>query len=351
LADRGGAPSRPSRARLPRYWQRWAAAAGLTCLWALFVNGSGSLLGGTILLVMIAAGGGVLVLALRFLGIDRDHPWVQRLAERPWRDGREVLQLALRHLPEVFIVTPSRTLLAPNAVELRLNPADLAALTEMMDIELLNSSATEVYAEHITAHAAVLAGAGRAEVSVIGDPAVPLGRYRLRQGQPASLVQPVGVAEPARPAQPAGPAPSAGTFRIPAYRGRTQPDFAAAQAMGTDGVTVTAVAPLPVLRLVTRGHVAETRTSGARAGRGIDAELGLPAEPTVSRLHAEFSFADGRWYVTNLGRNGLALNGTPLTSEHALHDGDTIGWGRQPGAMVSRVEIGWDRPLPTSTQD
>ena len=58
---------------------------------------------------------------------------IARMGERPWRDGREVLQLALRHLPEVFIVTPSGSLLAPNAVEVLMNPDDFASLAEVME--------------------------------------------------------------------------------------------------------------------------------------------------------------------------------------------------------------------------
>jgi len=107
--------------------------------------------------------------------------------------------------------------------------------------------------------------------------------------------------------------------------------------------TVAAAAPVPLLRLVTNGNVTETRVPGARAGRAREAELRLPEEPTVSRVHAEFTFTDGRWHVTNLGLNGVTLNGTPLTGEHPISDGDSIGWGTQPGALVSRVEIGWDK--------
>ena len=93
------------------------------------------------------------------------------------------------------------------------------------------------------------------------------------------------------------------------------------------------------MRLLTNGQVSETRTSGARAGRSMDAELRLPEEPTVSRVHAEFTFADGRWHVTNLGLNGVTLNGTALTGMQAIRDGDSIGWGTHPGALTSRAEI------------
>jgi pSer/pThr/pTyr-binding forkhead associated (FHA) protein len=94
-----------------------------------------------------------------------------------------------------------------------------------------------------------------------------------------------------------------------------------------------------VLRLVTGTSVAETRISGARAGRG-PVELMLPDVLTVSREHATFTFCDGRWWVTNQGRNGLTLNGAPVAGEQPLADGDTIRWGAGPDALVSRVKIG-----------
>jgi pSer/pThr/pTyr-binding forkhead associated (FHA) protein len=98
-------------------------------------------------------------------------------------------------------------------------------------------------------------------------------------------------------------------------------------------------APVPLLRLVTGSSVAETRMSGARAGRG-PVELVLPDVLTVSREHATFTFGDGRWWVRNQGRNGLVLNGVPVTGEQPLSDGDTICWGAGPGALLSRVVIG-----------
>jgi pSer/pThr/pTyr-binding forkhead associated (FHA) protein len=103
--------------------------------------------------------------------------------------------------------------------------------------------------------------------------------------------------------------------------------------------TVSEAAQNPLLRLVTGGMAAETRVSGARAGRGDAAELVLPAEPTVSRVHARFACTGGEWWITVLGTNGVALNGTPLTGDHVIRDGDSIQWGRQAGALVSRVEV------------
>jgi pSer/pThr/pTyr-binding forkhead associated (FHA) protein len=112
-------------------------------------------------------------------------------------------------------------------------------------------------------------------------------------------------------------------------------------AGGMTTIMERSVAPapvIPVLRLVTGSSVAETRISGARAGRGL-VELMLPDEPTVSREHARFTFSDGRWWITNQGRNGLTLNGAQVAGEQPLSDGDEIRWGARPDALLSRVEI------------
>jgi pSer/pThr/pTyr-binding forkhead associated (FHA) protein len=113
-----------------------------------------------------------------------------------------------------------------------------------------------------------------------------------------------------------------------------------APAFAAGGTTIAEATRNPVLRLVTDGAVAETRVSGARAGRGLDTELRLPVEPTVSRVHATFTCTGGEWRITVQGRNGALLNGTPVTGEQAVRDGDSIRWGRQSSAPVSVVSIG-----------
>jgi pSer/pThr/pTyr-binding forkhead associated (FHA) protein len=96
---------------------------------------------------------------------------------------------------------------------------------------------------------------------------------------------------------------------------------------------------IPPLRLITGDQVAQTSTPGARAGRGA-VELVLPQVPTISREHARFTFADGQWWVTNLGRNGLTLNGVQVAGDHPVRNGDSIRWGGKPDTLMSRVEIG-----------
>jgi FHA domain len=345
MADRGEMTDRPLRTPVPsRRRKRWAITGGIAGLWLLVLVGTHSIVGGTAVLLLIAALGVVVLLALRWLGFDRHHPWVQRAATRPWRDGRDVLQLALRRLSEVFVVTPSGSLLAPNLVELRMNPADVASLTEMMELEVINSSASELYASKVATHAARLASPGPVEVSVVADPDVPAGRYRLRQGRRARAAGAPGQAMPPHAMAPQAMAPQA-MAPHPGWRAyAAYADRSAAPTLVKDVVTVAAPSPPPTLppplRLVMKDSVAETHVSGARAGRGSDVELPLPDEPTVSRVHAEFNFTEGEWRITSLGRNGVFVNNVAVASEHPVKDGDLISWGPHADALVSRVEVG-----------
>ena len=375
MSEHGEAMRRQARASLPpRTRKRWKIAAGVAVAWVVMFAISGSVTGATVLLIVLAAFAVVAFFGLRALGVTRDHPWIQRIAARPWRDGQEVLQIALKHLPEVFVVTPSGTLLAPNIVELRMNPEDLHSLGERMEPALVMESATEVYLEQVQEHGARFARPAPAEVRMIVDPSLPPGRYRLRQGQPVDAGLPGAPspqlahagAAPAGPdshvgAYPAGPDSHVGAYpAVPDAHGRPTPAFPEPQVRGNpagdDGATAALqnrgwsngfgvptvmerTGPaIPMLRLVTGDEVAETRTSGARAGRG-PVELGLPEVPTVSREHARFTFAGGQWRIANLGMNGLTVNGEPVTGEAAVSDGDVVRWGTRPDALSSRVEI------------
>ena len=76
------------------------------------------------------------------------------------------------------------------------------------------------------------------------------------------------------------------------------------------------------------------RSSG---GPGHAVELRLPEEITVSRVHAEFIFAEGQWWIISKGLNGLVLNGTALAGEQMVQPGDVIHWG----ARKARWCPGW----------
>jgi hypothetical protein len=382
MVDHNDRPRRPPRAPVPAGTRRrWLLALGIGALWLLLLYATGSLFLATVLLVLLGILIGACVVGLRALGVDGSHPVVQRMAERPWRDGPDVLQQALRHLPELFLVTPSGSLLAPNAVELYMNPDDLASLTSMMDLDLINESAAEVYHAQITDAGARLGSDGPVEVRVTSDPAVPAGRYRIRQGRPVTaspLVnagfpvatgpspgagqplaaaqplgagqafgagQPLGAGQPVNDGQPSLVPPVmavVGGRRVPfnPHDGYTERQDAGARTAATDLLTTAGPPAIPPLRLLTNGGITETRLSGARAGRGSTAELVLPADPTISRVHAKFVFGDGRWWITSLGRNGVTLNGVPVTGQQTVSNGDAILWGTGPDALMSRVQIG-----------
>ena len=322
----GGEPaSRKARAPLrQRSRRRWAIAAGVAAGWVVLEIMTGSVVAATVVLVVMAGLGVAGLSGLRALGITSDHPWMRRIASRPWRDGEDVLRVAMRHLPDVFVVTPSGSLLAPVVVELQLNPGDLAALCERMELDVISSSLTEVYEDQVAGYRARLARPGQVQVYVTADGSVPPGRYRLRQGDPVRA----GTRPDLLDVQSAHPEFA---YAAPqhAYAGPVSPvwqDPGPTVAAGMTTIMAAGLPPVPVLRLVTGSSVAETRTSGARAGRG-PVELILPDVPTVSREHARFTFSDGRWRISNQGRNGLILNDTPVT-------GRSTGTGGRPAAMI-----------------
>src|SRR6516162_4699149 len=243
MADRRDGPRRLPRAPLrSRGRGRWFVLIGAASMWLAFLWATDSMIVATVMSVMLATAIGLSLMALRWLGFDRDHPWVQRMGERPWRDGREVLQLALRHLPEVFIVTPSGSLLAPNALEVLMNPDDFTSLTEVMDQTLIDSWACEAYQSCIGEHAARLGGDGPVMVRVASDPDVLAGRYRLRQGRlvgaaHAASAVPAGARQAAGAEQVAGAVQAAGA--VPAAAGGL--GFRAAEAgtfQASDGRTL-----------------------------------------------------------------------------------------------------------------
>jgi hypothetical protein len=301
---------------------------------------TGSIVSATVIGVVIAALGAASVAGLRALGVTRDHPWLRQIASRPWRDGQDVLQIAMRHLSDAFVVMPNGSLLAPNVVELQLNPDDFRSACERVELPAISASMTEAYEEQVGVHGARFARPGRAEVYVVSGRSVPPGRYVLRQGRSAPpdgrLDGPDGWDTPAAPE-------FAGNVWEAAYAtsgGQAWPEPGPDPAV-TERATVMerSLPPLPVLRLITGQAVAATLMSGARAGRG-SVELVLPDVPTVSREHATFTFCDGRWWIRNQGTNGLTLNGVRVAGEQPVSDGDAIRWGTRPDALLSRVEIG-----------
>jgi FHA domain len=335
MVDRADPPRRPRRPPLPpRARRRWVLAGVAAATWLLFLLTTRSMLAGTSLLLAVA----VLAIAARAtargLGISGDHPLVGRLASRPWRNGHDVLMTGLKHLPELFLVTPTGSWLAPNVAEVRMNPGDHAYLTEVMDPALIRSSASEIYQAQVATHAAQPASPGPVSVRVLPDEAVPAGRYRLTPAARAMRVAEAPAGRLRRVFGPAGPGIRDGlTLAEPAG------DQTARWGPG-DVPTARDDRRPPSLRLVTGKAVVHTRRSGARAGRGSSVELRLPQEDlTISRVHANFTFSDGRWWITGTGRNGLLLNGSRLTARREVSSGDCVSWGTHANAVVSQIQV------------
>jgi pSer/pThr/pTyr-binding forkhead associated (FHA) protein len=64
-------------------------------------------------------------------------------------------------------------------------------------------------------------------------------------------------------------------------------------------------------------------------GKGSENDLTLPADPTISRLHAVLERFAAGWCVTDLGSsNGTFLNGDRIWSQQRLRHGDEVRVGR-----------------------
>ena len=82
------------------------------------------------------------------------------------------------------------------------------------------------------------------------------------------------------------------------------------------------------------GHFDET---GGNIGRGENNQLVLPdPERTISRVHAQVVFRNGRYAIIDRGSNPISVNGRPLGNgqETFIQPGDEL----QIGGYAMRVE-------------
>jgi pSer/pThr/pTyr-binding forkhead associated (FHA) protein len=65
-------------------------------------------------------------------------------------------------------------------------------------------------------------------------------------------------------------------------------------------------------------------------GRRPEADVCLPWDPGISRLHAELIHRAGEWLIADdgLSQNGTLVNGMPVEGRRRLRDGDLITLGR-----------------------
>jgi hypothetical protein len=75
--------------------------------------------------------------------------------------------------------------------------------------------------------------------------------------------------------------------------------------------------------------LAEGVTS-ATVGRRAEADVSIPWDPELSRLHAEFELRAGEWTICDDGfsQNGTWVNGLRLAGRRRLADGDLLRLGR-----------------------
>lgn len=276
----------------------WTGAAALVACCLAYLVGTGSVAGTTALLFAFVVLGFAVWLTLHNFGLRTGNIGAWRSPVSPWRKGSAVLRNALQNLDEAFITLPGGAVYAPALVEVRLSPADIRLLAAQMDLSAANVFALRAYETAIATYEAKTMAGCRIEVRVISDPEVQAGTYVITRGE--------------------------------------QPDQPPSHAKPADQVRQN-----PLLRLRTADDVAQTRSSGACAGRSHIVEFPLPDEPTISRVHARFTCDGGLWQITNLGRNGMSVNGRLLDREdqRTIRHGDVIRWGSRPDCPVSIVEV------------
>ena len=70
-------------------------------------------------------------------------------------------------------------------------------------------------------------------------------------------------------------------------------------------------------------------------GRRLEADVPLPWDPEVSRLHAELEYKAGEWILCDDGfsQNGTYVNGLRIHGRRRLMDGDLVRIGQTPIAF------------------
>ena len=95
-------------------------------------------------------------------------------------------------------------------------------------------------------------------------------------------------------------------------------------------------------------------------GRRPEADVCLPWDPGISRLHAELIERAGEWVIADdgLSQNGTYVNGLAVESRRRLHDGDLITVGQTNltfcdpvgGDDVTMTMLGLQQPMRTYSE-
>jgi len=77
-------------------------------------------------------------------------------------------------------------------------------------------------------------------------------------------------------------------------------------------------------------------------GRRPEADISIPWDPEMSRVHAELEVRAGEWTIADdgLSQNGTWLNGLRLSGRRRLNDGDLVRVGRTTIAYCDPVPVG-----------
>src|SRR5215207_5769893 len=92
-----------------------------------------------------------------------------------------------------------------------------------------------------------------------------------------------------------------------------------------------------------RIHPLDRGRRSVTIGRREEADISLPWDPELSRLHAELELHAGEWTITDdgLSQNGTWVNGLRLAGRRRLNDGDLV--------RVGRTLITYCDPVPIAT--
>jgi pSer/pThr/pTyr-binding forkhead associated (FHA) protein len=89
-------------------------------------------------------------------------------------------------------------------------------------------------------------------------------------------------------------------------------------------------------------HVLSGNLPSLTVGRSAEADISVPWDPEMSRLHAELKLHAGEWTVSDdgLSQNGTWVNGLRLAGRRRLANGDLVKIGRTILAYCDPVPIG-----------
>jgi hypothetical protein len=110
------------------------------------------------------------------------------------------------------------------------------------------------------------------------------------------------------------------------------------QVISTGGVPAGRGQPTAQLTLDTPDgpHVFPIETNLITLGRGLNNDL-IVEDPRVSRQHAQIRYKSRRYFIGDLGStNGTYVNGTAVTTDQVLHDGDVVSFGGLEMRFVQR---------------